>query len=381
MEDCHSASCLLLRRQRAWNQADSLIVKKCAHSIKSGHETFGTFDSLPTKSAAMNILITGGTGFIGKRVANRLLQENTFQLEGEQPRVIEKIILFDAAAGENVPQDPRIDLVIGDLRDAATVGRITQNVDLVWHLAAVVSAAAEADFDLGMQANIHGLMILLEALRALPSRPRMVNASGFAVFGGELPEVVTDQTALTPKSSYGTQKAIGELLVADYSRKGFIDGRTLRLPTITVRPGKPNKAASSFVSSIVREPLVGKNAVCPVGKETLVYVSSPRSALQSMLLAMQLSEKTIGAERTIPLPGITVSINEIVAALERAGGREAVERISWEPDAEIQRIVESWPSRVEAARGTALGFQSDTNFDEIIRAHIEDELSPPAALR
>jgi D-erythronate 2-dehydrogenase len=329
----------------------------------------------------MKILITGGTGFIGKLIANHLLQVRTFQRQGEEPRDVEKIILFDAFPGENVPQDRRIDLVIGDMNDASTIAQITQEVDLVWHLAAVVSSAAEADFDLGMQVNLNGLLVLLEALRALPSRPRLVNASGFAVFGGQLPDIVTDQTAPTPKSSYGMQKAVGELLVADYSRKGFIDGRTLRLPTITVCPGKPNKAASSFVSSIIREPLAGKTAVCPVHEDTLVYISSPRRALESMILGMQLTDETIGPERTIPLPGITVSIGEITSALERAAGHEAVERISWEPDAEIQRIVDSWPSHVEAARAKALGFKADADFEAIIRAHIKDELKSVVTLR
>jgi nucleoside-diphosphate-sugar epimerase len=324
----------------------------------------------------MKILITGGTGFIGKGIASRLLQSGSFQLEGNEPRAIEKITLFDVSPGENLPQDPRIELVVGDLNDAPALARVTVDADLVWHLAAVVSSAAEADFDLGMRSNIGGMLALLEALRSRPSRPRLVYASSFAVFGGELPAVVTDRTAPTPKSSYGAQKAVGELLVADYSRRGFIDGRSVRLPTITVRPGKPNKAASSFVSSIVREPLAGKAAVCPVRKETLVYVASPRSAVASMLWAMQLSDLTIGAERTIPLPGITVSVGEMVAALERAAGSEATGRIAWEPDAEIQRIVGSWPSRVLAARAAALGFESDTDFDSIVRAHIEDELSP-----
>jgi nucleoside-diphosphate-sugar epimerase len=324
----------------------------------------------------MNVLITGGTGFIGKRIANHLLHSGIIHLEGEQPSAIDKITLFDTVAGENVPQDPRIEVVLGDLADHATVARITKDVDVVWHLAAVVSSAAEADFNLGMAVNITGLQVLLEALRALPSRPRLVNASGFAVFGGELPAVVVDQTAPTPKSSYGMQKAVGELLVAEYSRRGFIDGRSVRLPTITVRPGKPNKAASSFVSSIVREPLAGKSTVCPVRRETVVYVASPRTALRSMMLAMQLSEGSLGPERTIPLPGITVSIGEIVSALERAAGPEAVSKIMWEPDAEIQRIVESWPTRVDAARAGRLGFTGDSSFDEIIRAHIEDELTP-----
>lgn len=329
----------------------------------------------------MKILITGGAGFIGRRITNHLLRVGSFQLDGEDPQRIDKIVLFDAFPGECKWHDPRVELVDGDITDAHTVARITQGVDLVWHLAAVVSAEAEADFDLGMRVNLRGLLNLLEALRALGTRPRLVNASGFAVFGGDLPDVVTDQTAPTPKSSYGMQKAIGELLVADYSRKGFIDGRTLRLPTIVVRPGKPNKAASTFVSSIIREPLMGQPAVCPVREDALVYISSPRRALESMLLAMHLGAERIGPERTIPLPGITVSIGEMVSVLECVAGPEATKLIRWEPNAEIQRIVASWPSRVEATRAKALGFSNDDNFEAIVRAHTEDESIPQWRLR
>lgn len=320
----------------------------------------------------MRILITGGTGFIGKQLAQRLLDAGQLSLDEQPAQPIERIVLFDAFAGEGVPTDPRLDVVTGDISDAATLAQVCEGVDLVWHLAAVVSSAAEADFELGMQVNLYGLLNLLETLRRQGQHPRVVYASGFAVFGGALPEVVDDDTALTPQSSYGMQKAVGELLVADYARKGFIDGRVLRLPTIVVRPGKPNKAASTFFSSIIREPLVGEPAVCPVRPDTQVYISSPRRAVESMLLAMTLSPQRLGSERIIPLPGLTTTVADMVAALERVAGRGAVELIRWEADASIQRIVESWPSQVDAPRARALGFKADADFDSIVRAHMED---------
>jgi nucleoside-diphosphate-sugar epimerase len=320
----------------------------------------------------MRMLITGGTGFIGKQLAQRLLDLHSLALEGQAPQAIERIVLFDAVAGEDLPKDARIDVVTGDIADPQVVARVVDGVDLVWHLAAVVSAAAEADFDLGMQVNLHGLMTLLEALRQQGSRPRFVYASGFAVFGGTLPEVVNDDTALAPQSSYGMQKAVGELLVADYARKGFVDGRVLRLPTVAVRPGKPNKAASTFFSSIIRDPLAGLPAVCPVRPDTKVYLTSPRRVVEAMLRGMTLSPATLGDQRIIPLPGVTTTVADMVAALQRVAGDEAVKRIRWEPDATIQRIVESWPSKVEAPRARALGFNADPDIKSIVRAHIED---------
>jgi nucleoside-diphosphate-sugar epimerase len=324
----------------------------------------------------LRILITGGTGFIGKQIANELLRLGKVPLEGHEPQTITKIILFDAFPGEHKWADPRIEVIVGDISDEPTVARVAQGADLVWHLSAVVSSDAEANFDRGMQVNLKGLSNLLETLRAMGTRPRLVNASSFAVFGGELPDVVTDTTALSPKTSYGTQKAMAELLVADYTRKGFIDGRSLRLPTIAIRPGKPNKAASTFVSSIIREPLRRQPAVCPARPDSPVYIASPRSARESMLHAMYLSDGSVGVERTIPLAGIALSVGEMVSALERVAGAEAAKLIRWQPNAEIQRIIDSWPVHVEAARAKALGFKTDRNFEDIVRAHIEDEAVP-----
>ena len=322
----------------------------------------------------MRVLITGGGGFIGRRLALDLLRAGAVTVDDDRPRPVERITLFDAVPAEGLPPDPRVEQVTGDITDRSTVERVAADADLVWHLAAVVSAAAEADFDLGYRVNVDGTRLLLEALRATGRRPRVVFASGFAVFGGEMPEVIGDEFHPTPQSSYGTQKAIGELLVADYNRKGFVDGRSLRLPTIVVRPGKPNMAASTFASSIIREPLAGEGAVCPVSRDTAIYILSPRRVIEGLLRAMRLPETAFGTSRTLPLPGITTTVGTMVDALERVAGKDVAGRIRWQPEPAIQRIVESWPVRAEARRARAMGFTDDGSFDAILSAHIEDEL-------
>lgn len=320
----------------------------------------------------MNILITGGTGFIGKQIAQKILDLGQFEFEGQVAKEIKKVILFDAFVGEDVPQDSRIQVITGDITDRNLVSQITQDVDVIWHLAAVVSSAAEADFDLGMNVNLYGLLALLDSVREHGHQPRVIFASGCAVFGGDLPDVVTDKTVVTPKSSYGMQKAVGELLVSDYSRKGFIDGRVLRLPTIVVRPGKPNKAASTFFSSIIREPLKGETAVCPVQADTPVFITSPRRCVESMIHAAAISADRLGDQRIIPLPGLTVTVQQMLDALKQVAGQQAVDLVKWEEDKTIQRIVQSWPTQVKAEYAESLGFKADQNFENIIQAHIED---------
>lgn len=328
----------------------------------------------------MNILITGGTGFIGKQIAQKILSLGKIKFEGQDAQDINKIILFDAFVGEDLPQDPRIEVITGDIANIQLISKITQDVDVIWHLAAVVSAAAEADFDLGMKVNLYGLLNLLDAAREHGRKPRVIFASGCAVFGGELPDVVTDTTVVTPKSSYGMQKAVGELLVSDYSRKGFIDGRVLRLPTIVVRPGKPNKAASTFFSSIIREPLKGETAVCPVQADTPVFITSPRRCVESMIQAATLSPERLGDHRIIPLPGLTVTVQQMLEALKQVAGQDAIDLVKWQEDKTIQRIVQSWPVQVEAQYAESLGFKADANFESIIQAHIEDTESELAAI-
>jgi D-erythronate 2-dehydrogenase len=322
----------------------------------------------------MHVLITGGNGFIGRKLAAALLRSGTVTVDDAAPRTIERMTLFDSVPGPDLPSDERVELVTGDITDRGAVDRVAARADLVWHLAAVVSAAAEADFDLGYRVNVDGTHVLLEALRGTGRRPRVVFASSFAVYGGDLPQVVGDEFHPTPQSSYGTQKAIGELLVADYSRKGFVDGRSLRLPTIVVRPGRPNKAASSFASSIIREPLAGHEVVCPVGEDTAIYILSPRRVTDALLRAMRLSESAWGVHRTLPLPGITATVADMVEALARVAGPAAADRIRWQPDPAIQRIVETWPVRAEARRARDMGFTDDGTLDAILHSHIEDEL-------
>jgi len=270
--------------------------------------------------------------------------------------------------------DARIRMIVGDISDAALLHRaIDRNTASVFHLAAIVSGQAEADFDLGMRINVDASRSLLEACRASGHQPRVVFTSSVAVYGGDLPATVPDSTALNPQSSYGTQKAMGELLINDYSRKGFIDGRVLRLPTISVRPGKPNKAASSFASGIIREPLNGEQSTCPIAPETRVWLLSPRKAIEGLILGHELPAQALGLSRVVNLPGVCVTVREMLAALERVAGTEAAKRVRWERDAATDRIVSSWPGAWDARRAEALGFKGDADFDSIIRAYIEDE--------
>jgi D-erythronate 2-dehydrogenase len=215
---------------------------------------------------------------------------------------------------------------------------------------------------------------VLQACRALPQPARLVFASSVAVYGGDMPDVLDDGTILTPQTSYGAQKAIGELLLNDYSRKGFVDGRALRLPTIVVRPGRPNRAASTFASSIIREPLAGQEAICPVERYAAMYILSPRRVVDALIRAFELPPEAFGMTRMLTLPGITVSVGEMVNALEQVAGPHVAKRVRWEPDPTIQRIVAGWPTGFDARRARAMGFKADPDFASIIRAHIEDEL-------
>jgi nucleoside-diphosphate-sugar epimerase len=287
------------------------------------------------------------------------------------PLPLSELVLLDQAFPDHRVEDKRIRYLTGDLGDASLLKRaFDSGADAIFHFAAVVSAGAEADFGLGMRVNIDGMRSLLDTCRNQAAAPRVVFTSSVAAFGGDLPDVVVDSTAATPQSSYGTQKVIGELLVADYTRKGFIDGRSVRLPTIVVRPGKPNRAASGFMSSILREPLNGQPAVCPVPPETKMWILSPEGAIESLIHAAELPAQDWGWNRTLNAPGITVSVAEALAALERIAGRQTAARVRFGRDAAIEKIVLGWPARFATERAAALGFKSDDSIDAIIRAHM-----------
>jgi len=314
----------------------------------------------------MRVVITGGCGFLGRRVALQLLERDD----------VGELVLFDnAPSALPLPADRRIKLVTGDIADRDSMRRlISADTHAVFHLAAVVSGQAEADTDLGYRVNLDGTRAVLDACRALGTCPRVVFASSLAVYGGALPPTVGDNTPLTPQTSYGTQKAIGELLVNDFSRKGFVDGRAVRLPTVVVRPGRPNRAASTFASSMIREPLTGREAVCPVAPDTVMALASPRRVVAGLIQAHDLPADAFGASRSLQLPGFSVAVGEMAAAVRRAGGDTAYARIRWEPDPQVQQIISGWPQVLHAPRAKALGFAADSGIDEVVQAFVEDDL-------
>ena len=324
-------------------------------------------------SESMHILITGAAGMIGRKLTARLVGDGAL---GGRP--IEKLTLVDVTA----PVRPdhfaaRTDTIVGDLA-APGIARaaIGGTPDVIFHLAAVVSGEAELDFEKGLRVNFDGSRALLEAIRAAGGgyRPRVVFSSSIAVFGAPFPEAIPDEFALTPLTSYGTQKAMVELLLADYARRGFLDGVGIRLPNIVVRPGRPNKAASGFFSSIIREPLNGEEAVLPVEEGVRNWHASPRAAVGFLLHAAALTRGELGPRVNLTMPGVCCTVAEQIAALRRIAGDKVAARIRREPDALIARIVAGWPSRFDPRRALALGFRAESSFDDIIRAHIEDEL-------
>lgn len=307
----------------------------------------------------MTILITGGAGFLGRLAAQHLLARADTQ----------RVVLLDLTAAEGF-DDPRVEAVAGDL-DPTTLARlITPETSHILHLAAVVSGQAEADLDLGMRVNLDGTRAVLEAARHAGHCPRLVFASSVAVFGGALPPVVQDDTWPTPVNSYGAQKAMGELLVADYSRRGLVDGRSLRLPTVVVRPGKPNAAASSFASGIIREPLAGELADCPVAPETKLWVSSPATVVANLIRALEVDADHWGARTAVNLPGLTVSVAEMLDALATLGGQAARARVTLTNDPRIRAIVQSWPGAFATTRADALGFGRDPSMTAIVEQYI-----------
>jgi nucleoside-diphosphate-sugar epimerase len=323
----------------------------------------------------MQIVITGAAGFLGRKLAGAILEQEGVAVDGDY-RPLERLRLVDLEAPAAFAADPRVEAVAADLTEPGALARVIDpTTDVVFHLAAVVSAAAEADFDLGLAVNLKATLDLLEACRSLPEPPRLVVASSVAVYGGPVVHgTITDTTHLVPQTSYGVQKAASELLVADYHRKGFVDARSLRLPTIVVRPGRPNRAASTWASSIVREPLAGVEAVCPVTPDTAMFVLSPRRVVDAFLHATDLPSPVLGVDRTIQLPGQTFTVEEMLATLAEVAGPAVAARVRFAPDPTIQRICDGWARRFETARARKLGFRADASFREIVEAYVEDEL-------
>jgi D-erythronate 2-dehydrogenase len=323
----------------------------------------------------VHILIIGAAGMVGRKLTDRLVADG--QLGGKP---ITALSLVDVVA----PDKPkgfggRVTAWATDISAPNTAGpMIGARPDVIFHLAAIVSGEAEADFDKGYRINLDGTRQLFEAIRQeglrAPYHPRVVFTSSIAVFGAPFHDTISDEFFTTPLTSYGTQKAIGELLLTDYSRKGFFDGIGIRLPTICVRPGKPNKAASGFFSNIIREPLVGQEAVLPVGDDVMHWHASPRAAVGFLVHAATMDLAQLGWRRNLTMPGLAATIGEQLEALKKVAGEKALKLVRREPDPTIIKIVSGWPRRFDARRAESFGFKAEKTFEEIIRAHVEDEL-------
>jgi D-erythronate 2-dehydrogenase len=322
----------------------------------------------------MNILITGGAGFLGQQLIADLLKRGSLDVGSGQQAIV-SITCFDQAAG--VIRDPKVRNVAGNIADQTEVlALVAEDTRAVIHLAAVVSGTAEANFDLGMRVNVDGTRYVLEACRAMNAKTgkptRFLFSSSIAVFGGTLPAVIVDSTAATPQGSYGVQKLIGEQLVQDYSRKGFIDGRAVRVPTVVVRPGEPNGAASGFASGIIREPMNGKEAILPVDPKTKMWIASPRAVVGMFIHALQTPADAWGWHRVLNLPGLVASMEQELAALKLVGGAAALARVKYQPDEKIIKLVDTWATTFDTARANAMGFTADKDFESIVRGYVAD---------
>jgi nucleoside-diphosphate-sugar epimerase len=326
----------------------------------------------------MLVTILGGAGFLGRKLAARLVADG--RLAGQ---AITGLTLFDVVepkAPEKAPFPVRC--LAGDVADpAAVAAAIPEGTGAVFHLAAVVSAAAEADYDLGVKVNIQGTLAVVQACRKLAKGPRVVFTSSVASFDGGQEALLPDEARQLPTNSYGAQKAIGELLLADASRRGFLDAVSIRLPTVVIRPGRPNKAASSFASAVLREPLLGLATEYPVPDDFRLWICSPRRAVEWLVHAAEMDTAPLGRDRGISPPGRIASIAEMLAALEAVAGPAARELAQYAPDPEVERIVEGWPAGFAAARARQLGFTPQEGLEEVIRAFIEDDLAATKAER
>ncbi len=321
----------------------------------------------------MKILIIGGGGFLGQKLAHELASQGKLR-----DRKITGLALADITTPASVDASFNVQSASCDITDRTAVDLLLAGrFDVIFLLAAVVSSHAEAEFNVGMQVNLHGVLNVLEAARSQQNAPVLIFTSSLAVFGGDVPDPIRDWTVPNPQTSYGTQKAIGELLVNDYSRRGFVDGRTLRLPTISVRPGRPNRAASSFMSSIIREPLNGEEAICPVDPDFAHYYLSPRLCIRNLIRGAEIDAVDLGQNRTITMPGRTLTIRQMIDAMTSVAGPEPAKLIRFEHDPKIRDIVSGWRFDYDPAKALALGLKADENFEDNVRYYLQDDMEQP----